>query len=80
MLKPAIEGTRNMLLACAGPKGQKIERLVITSSFAAVLDMGQGSAEGVTYTCVLFVDYNSESEALNDPPASQTRVLEPCDL
>ncbi|KAK4057451.1 hypothetical protein OIO90_001520 [Microbotryomycetes sp. JL221] len=49
LLKPAIEGTKNMLSACSGPKGTKVKRVVITSSFASVLDLNLGSAEGVTY-------------------------------
>ncbi|KAK4052785.1 hypothetical protein OIV83_002072 [Microbotryomycetes sp. JL201] len=49
MLKPAIAGTRNMLEACASDKGSKIKRVVITSSFAAVLDLKSGLGEDTSY-------------------------------
>lgn len=48
MLQPAIEGTRQMLQACK--KESSVKRVVVTSSFAAVLDMSKLPAIGTTYS------------------------------
>lgn len=48
MLQPAIEGTRQMLQACK--KESSVKRVVVTSSFAAVLDMAKLPAVGTTYS------------------------------
>jgi nucleoside-diphosphate-sugar epimerase len=48
MLQPAIEGTRQMLEACK--KESSVKRVVVTSSFAAVLDMAKIPAIGTTYS------------------------------
>jgi len=48
MLQPAIEGTRQMMKACK--KESSVKRVVVTSSFAAVLDMAKIPAIGTTYS------------------------------
>lgn len=48
MLQPAIEGTRQMMQACK--KEASVKRVVVTSSFAAVLDMARLPAIGTTYS------------------------------
>lgn len=48
MLVPAKEGTKNILHAAASQKS--VKRLVITSSFAAVVDLSKGMRPGYTYT------------------------------
>lgn len=47
MLKPAIEGTKQALLAAQSESS--VQRVVVTSSFAAVLDMAKLPAVGTTY-------------------------------
>ncbi|OZJ05736.1 hypothetical protein BZG36_01310 [Bifiguratus adelaidae] len=48
MLIPAIKGTKNVLSACG--KEKSIKRLILTSSFAAILDFDKGTRPGYTYT------------------------------
>lgn len=47
MLEPAYNGTTNMLKAAAATPS--VKRLVITSSFASMLDMSKGMNVGKTY-------------------------------
>ncbi|KAJ3546098.1 hypothetical protein NM208_g2168 [Fusarium decemcellulare] len=47
LIDPAVNGTKAMLEAVAS---SEIKRLVITSSFAAVISPRQGSRPGYTYT------------------------------
>ncbi|KAM0786885.1 hypothetical protein ACM66B_002310 [Microbotryomycetes sp. NB124-2] len=69
MLKPAIQGTENVLRACASDKGKNVKRVVITSSFAAVLDLNKGSAEGTTYTQETWNPASYEEAVKSDDPA-----------
>ncbi|KAK7691048.1 hypothetical protein QCA50_006151 [Cerrena zonata] len=48
LLRPAIEGTKSILLAAQ--KEPSVKRIVITSSFAAVFDIPRGLTPGFTYT------------------------------
>ncbi|GAB5587121.1 hypothetical protein Unana1_02021 [Umbelopsis nana] len=48
MLSPAVEGTRNVLEAAYPQKS--IKRIIVTSSFAAVVDLSKGLRPGYTYT------------------------------
>jgi nucleoside-diphosphate-sugar epimerase len=49
LLIPALEGTKNILQAISAHAPQ-VKRVVITSSFAAIVDMHQGARPGHTYT------------------------------
>lgn len=49
LLIPAIEGTKNILLSISAHAPQ-VKRVVITSSFAAILDMHKGAWPGHTYS------------------------------
>jgi nucleoside-diphosphate-sugar epimerase len=48
LLLPALEGTKNILQAASTQKS--IKRVIITSSFAAVVDVNKGLRPGYTYT------------------------------
>ncbi|CAO3674667.1 unnamed protein product [Umbelopsis ramanniana] len=48
LLLPALEGTKNILQAASTQKS--IKRVIITSSFAAVVDVSKGLRPGYTYT------------------------------
>ena len=48
MLDPAVNGTRELIQAAATQPS--IKRVVITSSIAAVVDLGKGFRPGYTYT------------------------------
>jgi NADPH-dependent methylglyoxal reductase len=50
LLKPAINGTVSILEAAADHAGPQLSRVVITSSFASIVDMSQGYRPGYTYT------------------------------
>jgi nucleoside-diphosphate-sugar epimerase len=47
MLDPAVKGTNNVLTAAK--KEKQIKRVVITSSFASILDLNKGDRPGYTY-------------------------------
>jgi NADPH-dependent methylglyoxal reductase len=49
LLNPAVDGVTSILRA-AKEYGTSVKRIVLTSSFAANLDMGQGYRPGYTYT------------------------------
>ncbi|EXJ77931.1 hypothetical protein A1O3_09090 [Capronia epimyces CBS 606.96] len=49
LLKPSIAGVLNMLEAAA-TQGESLYRVVLTASFASILDLGQGSRPGYAYT------------------------------
>jgi nucleoside-diphosphate-sugar epimerase len=49
ILDPAINGTLNILKAIE-EHGTTVKRLVVTSSFAAILDLSTGNRPGYTYT------------------------------
>jgi NADPH-dependent methylglyoxal reductase len=49
LLEPAINGVTSILKA-AKEYGPSVKRIVLTSSFAAILDMGKGYRAGYTYT------------------------------
>ncbi|USW50658.1 Putative 3-beta hydroxysteroid dehydrogenase/isomerase, NAD(P)-binding domain superfamily [Septoria linicola] len=49
LLHPAIEGTKSVLASIA-KNAPQVERVVITSSFAAILDPKQGARPGYTYS------------------------------
>ncbi|KAK4052784.1 hypothetical protein OIV83_002071 [Microbotryomycetes sp. JL201] len=68
MLKPAIAGTRNMLEACASDKGSKIKRVVITSSFAAVIDLNKDRAVDTTYSHETWNPVTYEEAVKSDDP------------
>lgn len=48
LLDPAVQGTTSIIDAIA--KESNVKHLVITSSFASILDLSKGYAEGTTYT------------------------------
>lgn len=48
LLKPAIQGTSSVLSSCL--KSPSIKAVVVTSSFAAVMDPSHGARRGYTYT------------------------------
>ena len=48
MLKPAVEGTKNILAAAKSEPN--VKHVVITSSFVAIMDLNKGPAVGTTYT------------------------------
>jgi nucleoside-diphosphate-sugar epimerase len=48
LLLPAVEGTKNILQAASTQKS--IKRVIITSSFAAMVDTSKGLRPGYTYT------------------------------
>jgi len=50
LLKPAIRGTLNVLEAAAAHGDASLSRVVITSSFAAIVDLSQGYRPGYTYS------------------------------
>jgi nucleoside-diphosphate-sugar epimerase len=49
MLKPALEGTLQVLES-AHKYGDQVKKIVITSSFASILDMSKGMRPGYTYS------------------------------
>lgn len=49
LLEPAIKGTEGILQSIA-KNAPHVKRVVVTSSFAAILDMSKGSAPGYVYT------------------------------
>ncbi|KAI1100925.1 NAD(P)-binding protein [Jackrogersella minutella] len=49
LLDPAVKGATSVLDAALLYGGGKVQRVVATSSFAAVVDIGKGSREGYTY-------------------------------
>lgn len=49
LLQPAIKGTVG-LLESVQRNAQQVKRVVVTSSFAAILDLGEGARPGHTYT------------------------------
>ena len=51
MLIPALKGTTELLQAAASEPS--VKRVVITSSFASVLNMANGAAVGTTYKFVI---------------------------
>ncbi|PLB53947.1 putative cinnamoyl-CoA reductase [Aspergillus steynii IBT 23096] len=59
LLLPAIRGTTNVLDA-VGRTGPAVRRVVVTSSFAAVLDLAKGNRPGYRYT---EMDWNPVSYA-----------------
>ncbi|KAF8854346.1 NAD(P)-binding protein [Acephala macrosclerotiorum] len=50
LLDPAINGTKNVLEAAAEFGGTELKRVVITSSFASILDLSKGYRPGYVYT------------------------------
>ncbi|CAD6577364.1 MAG: methylglyoxal reductase (NADPH-dependent) gre2 [Cyphobasidiales sp. Tagirdzhanova-0007] len=67
ILKPAVQGTKSVLETAA--KTPSVKRVVITSSFASVLDVNQGFRPGYTYS---EKDYNPatfEEAKKTDNPA-----------
>lgn len=50
LLKPAINGTTGVLASAAAHAGPQLTRVVITSSFASILDLSKGYRPGYTYT------------------------------
>ena len=57
MLIPAINGTKSMMAAAKSESG--VEHVIITSSFAAVVDLPKSPRPGYTYTAA---DFNPASE------------------
>jgi nucleoside-diphosphate-sugar epimerase len=51
LIQPAVEGTSRMLEAIAS--SSTVKRVVLTSSFAAVVDPTKGPRAGYTYTGAL---------------------------
>lgn len=49
LLEPAIKGTEGILESIA-KNAPQVKRVVVTSSFAAIIDMSKGSAPGYVYT------------------------------
>lgn len=49
LLRPAIDGT-NSVLTSIQKHNSTVKRVVITSSFAAIIDMDKGARSGYTYT------------------------------
>jgi NADPH-dependent methylglyoxal reductase len=49
LLKPSIQGVLNALEAAA-TQGSKVHRVVLTASFACIVDLSQGARPGYTYT------------------------------
>ncbi|KAH8802452.1 hypothetical protein F5884DRAFT_471759 [Xylogone sp. PMI_703] len=50
LLIPAIKGTTGLLESAATHAGPQLSRVVITGSFACILDLSQGYRPGYTYT------------------------------
>ncbi|CZR51381.1 related to flavonol reductase/cinnamoyl-CoA reductase [Phialocephala subalpina] len=50
LLEPAINGTKNVLEAAAQYGGPELKRVIITSSFASILDLNKGYRPGYVYT------------------------------
>jgi nucleoside-diphosphate-sugar epimerase len=50
LLEPAINGTKNVLEAAAQYGGPELKRVIITSSFASILDLSKGYRPGYVYT------------------------------
>ncbi|GAD95698.1 cinnamoyl-CoA reductase, putative [Paecilomyces variotii No. 5] len=50
ILDPAINGTLNVLKAAAASKNPQLKRVIITSSFAAIVDLDQGYRPGYKYS------------------------------
>ncbi|OKL58295.1 hypothetical protein UA08_06439 [Talaromyces atroroseus] len=50
LVKPAIQGTVHLLQAAYKHAGPQLYRVIVTSSFAAILDMEKGYRPGYTYT------------------------------
>ncbi|KAH6717902.1 putative NADPH-dependent methylglyoxal reductase GRP2 [Leptodontidium sp. MPI-SDFR-AT-0119] len=65
LLDPAINGTKGVLAAIK-KNAPSVKRVVITSSFASILDAGKGTAPGYTYS---EKDWNpvTEEQAVQDP-------------
>ncbi|KAH7370568.1 putative NADPH-dependent methylglyoxal reductase GRP2 [Rhexocercosporidium sp. MPI-PUGE-AT-0058] len=65
LLDPAINGTKGVLAAIK-KNAPSVKRVVITSSFASILDAGKGNAVGYTYS---EKDWNpvTEEQAVKDP-------------
>jgi nucleoside-diphosphate-sugar epimerase len=53
LLKPAIDGTLGVLKSAS--KTSSVRRVVVTSSFSAVVDMKKGFRPGYTYTSVSYL-------------------------
>jgi nucleoside-diphosphate-sugar epimerase len=71
LFAPAVEGTLNVLRAVHRFGGPSVRRVVVTSSFASVLDLSKGLRPGYVYT---EKDWNpmtaDEAIASNDPVAA----------
>ncbi|PVH77833.1 NAD(P)-binding protein [Cadophora sp. DSE1049] len=65
LLDPAINGTKGVLSAIK-KNAPTVKRVVITSSFASIVDAGKGTAPGYTYS---EKDWNpvTEEQAVKDP-------------
>ncbi|KAI5310867.1 hypothetical protein KEM55_005989 [Ascosphaera atra] len=50
LVYPAINGVKSILAAAASPHGSTVKRIVLTSSFASVVDMAAGHGPEFTYT------------------------------
>lgn len=63
LVDPAVKGTKNILSAVAKSK-DTIKRVVLTSSFAAVVKAKKGPANGKLFT---EEDWNDESSLTDEP-------------
>ncbi|KAF2207343.1 hypothetical protein CERZMDRAFT_51287 [Cercospora zeae-maydis SCOH1-5] len=75
LLHPAIQGTKNILKSIA-KRAPQVERVVITSSFAAIFDPKQGLGAGYTYSendwCPLTYEEGRTGDAVTGYLASKT--------
>lgn len=69
LLRPAIEGTNN-LLASVKKNAADVRRVVITSSFAAIIDITKGNRPGHVYTEADWNPLTYEEAAKKDTPGA----------
>lgn len=67
LLDPALNGTDAILAAAKTYGGDKVKRIVLTSSFAAILDLPKGYRPGYTYTEKDWFDITYDDAKESDP-------------